>query len=170
MRPVTERLWRTVRGVELAEAIADESIDELVEQCSAIYMWKRSLRPTSITTTDAHGMIDWLCKLVDSPHGVVTDKRVGPFLWLSRLELRSNSMPEQQLETLERWVADRRHRRWLTQYVTKLETQTPALYVGETGDLSQRIRHHLGGHTNFSNRNRWTVFLGRARSTLFQLE
>lgn len=152
VRLVTEFIWRALKGSELVEALEDENLEEFVEPCSAIYMWKKNLHATSLAIKDAQTMVDWISRQVDSPSGVVSDKSVGQFLWVSRLELRSNSLPRRQRELLQNWATERRHRKWLTQYVSLLEAQTPALYVGETGNLTKRTKDHLRGHTNFSNR------------------
>lgn len=154
---MTDFIWRSLKGSELVEALEDESLEEFVEPCSAIYMWKKNLHATSLAIKDARALVDWISQQVNSPSGVITDKSVGQFLWLSRLELRSNSIPRRQRELLQNWLADRRHRKWLTQYTGLLEAQTPALYVGETGNLTKRTKDHLSGHTNFANRIRGLI-------------
>ena len=149
MRPIRARGWRTVRGSEIVESLAEGGLQDLLGECSAIYMWKRSLRTTAEADNSPDEMMKWINSLVESPQGVVRGKRLGPFLHVTGLELRPNSLTGPQQETLQRWLRQPKARRWLRNYLAQLASHTPALYVGETTRLHRRIKEHLSGETNF---------------------
>lgn len=149
MRPVGGRGWRTVRGSEMVESLAEGGLRDLLGECSAIYMWKRNLRTTAGADSSADEMLKWINSLVESPQGVVRSKRLGPFLHVTGLELRPNSLTGRQQETLRRWLRQPKARRWLRNYLGQLSSHTPALYVGETTKLHRRVKEHLSGETSF---------------------
>lgn len=149
MRSVSNRGWRSVRGSEIVESLAEGGLRDLLGERSAIYMWKRALRAAAGAGGSAEEMMRWIDSLVESPQGVVRGKRLGPFLHVTGLELRPNSLTGQQRETLHRWLRQPKTRRWLTDYLSQLAAHTPALYVGETANLHRRIREHVTGQTSF---------------------
>lgn len=149
MRAVSSSEWSSVGGPELVEALAEGSLHDLLEERSAIYMWKRNLQRSSGIGVEARQFTQWLGRLIDSPHGATGSRRLGHFLEVSSIELRPAALTERQKTILKQWLVEPRRGRWLTRYLRHLAPHTPALYVGETGNIRQRTRDHMRAHTDF---------------------
>ena len=142
--------WERVAAYELLEAVADGNLDVLVPDASAVYMWKRRLRPPTEARHDGRVLVEWVDEQLDTPQGSVRSKRLGTFLTAERIDLRAARLPSSKSEILRRWTSKERNRKWLVNFLQDLSEHAPALYVGETGNLRNRVRDHLKGRTDFS--------------------
>lgn len=149
LRAVKGSGWSSVGGAELVEAHAEGSLGDLLQECSAIYMWKRNLHRNAGIGVEARQLTAWLDRLIDSPHGATGRRRLGHFLEVSSIELRPAALTERQSTILKQWLTEPKRGRWLLRYLSHLAPHTPALYVGETGNIRQRTRDHMRANTDF---------------------
>ena len=147
---MTNQGWKRVEGEELQEAWDENSLSESLEECSAIYMWKKNLRGVPYSLHSSTQIAEWIDELLATPHGLIQDKRLGPFLHVNGIEIRSDALPVPKKNILISWASQKpTNRRWLVQYISALAPYTPALYVGETGNLIARTKKHMDGNTDF---------------------
>lgn len=149
LRAVNGSGWSKVTGAELVEALAEGNLQDLLDERSAIYMWKRNLQRKAGIGVEASQLTAWLDSLIDTPHGATGRRRLGHFLEVSSIELRPAALTERQSTILKQWLSEPRRGRWLMRYLSQLAPHTPALYVGETGNIRQRTRDHMRANTDF---------------------
>ncbi len=141
--------WELLNAGELVEALDEQRLDELLEKRSAIYVWKKTLQDSRRILADGQSLIDWIDHLLSTPHSIVNDKHISPHIHFRSIELKSQPATAHARQILRHWAADRKNRHWLNAYLRSLSQHTPALYVGETGNLQRRIAEHLRGQTDF---------------------
>ena len=143
--------WIHVTGSELNDACLGEYLDEVITaNCSAIYLWKKTFNAALSDLYNSYDAIRLVERLMTAPNGVIQTRRLGHFLNLSGIEMRPQSLPEEKQQALHEWLARDKNRRWFLAYMRKLGTHTPALYVGETGDIINRIKDHIRAQTDFA--------------------
>jgi predicted GIY-YIG superfamily endonuclease len=143
-------LWQSESGTELLELFdGGESLGTLLPKCPAVYMWKLSLSPTVLQRSDAEEYTTWLDELCSLPLGRVLDTQISHFLRLSEVEIRGRGLTDEKKNFFRKFLAAGASRRWMTEYIAELSAHLPALYVGETENLQQRITQHIAGDSQF---------------------
>ncbi len=143
--------WIRLAGPDLHEASQEGYLDEVItDNCSAIYIWKKRLTTSLYELRTGSDAVEWVDRLTAAPNGIVQPKRLGQYLSIKGAELRSAAPPTDKRETLRQWLESNNNRKWFHTFLQHLSTHTPALYVGETGNLLQRTKSHLNGDTDFA--------------------
>ena len=147
--PAPIATWEYVSGSELLEALNENRLQDILQQRSAIYIWKKALQNPGQVLTDSRSLVGWIDHLLDTPHSIVNDKYVGPHIQFRTIELKSQPATQRVRNIIQHWTTKRSNRHWLNAYLASLTQHTPALYVGETGNLQRRIAEHLRAQTDF---------------------
>lgn len=146
---MAEVLWQRSRGEDLVELFREGSLDDDLPKCQAVYLWKWNLRPSPAHHLSAKPFARWLSALIASPNGRASNVRLSHFLHLSQLELRGGRLSDTKVRALEQFLASPGNRGWMKRFLNELAPLSVGLYVGETMNLSARVRQHLEGDTDF---------------------
>ncbi|MBE1548132.1 hypothetical protein GGC64_002140 [Mycobacterium sp. OAS707] len=143
-------LWQSESGAELLDLYnGAEPLSVLLPKSAAVYMWKLSLTPGILQKTDPDEYTTWLDSLCSLPLGRIVDSQLSHYLRLSKVEIRGRGLPEQKKQFFRKFLSPPSARKWMTEYISELSGQLPALYVGETENLQQRVTQHLSGDSQF---------------------
>ena len=149
MTPST-RTWEFVSGADIEYAYLNQaSLQELLPQCEAIYLWRRRFSPTSAAIHDGAHFIQWLEGAMQAPTAEVTNQQLAHFAVLDRLTIRGQGLTPTKRQLLARLAAKPQTRQWLVRYVHTLGQFSPPLYCGETAKLAQRVKDHVSAETGF---------------------
>jgi len=143
-------LWHIAYGEDLLDTTrSGDSLDSVLPDCAAIYMWKRRLRPPRTALVNATHLLEWCLDLTRTPIGEIRDVSLSHFLHINSLELSGLGLPESKHGDLKQFLQTPKNRLWLAKALDELSIHTPALYVGESGCLPERIAQHIGGQSPF---------------------
>ena len=147
------RKWEFVSGGELEDTyIRQAFLQDLVPTCEAVYLWRRRLGAPSSALRDGDEFIRWLDSTMQVPTGEVRDQPLSHFVRLDQLTIQGRGLTVEKRRQLAAFTARPKMRRWLAHYIGSLRQFSPPLYCGETSDLAQRTRDHLGAETGFGQR------------------
>ena len=145
--------WEIVSGVDIHDAYVRQApLSDVVPNTSAIYVWRRALRPPREALRTTAGFKHWLDSTMQMPIAEVRNQRLSHFAVLDRLTLRSAGFTGTKHEQFTPLIHSRQRRDWLARYLQTLAQFTPPLYCGETANLPKRTRAHLSGETGFGQR------------------
>jgi len=150
-------LWHSESGADLLELYnAAEPLSTLLPNCAAVYMWKLALRPGILQKASPDEYVTWLDRLCRIPLGRVADSQLSHYLRVSNIEIRGRGLPEAKKHFFRKFLSPPPARKWMTEYINELSIHLPAIYVGETENLQQRITQHLAGDSQFGAQIRET--------------
>lgn len=142
-------IWESVDGDALRAAYDGQaSVAAILPTMSAIYIWRLRLRP-DVDPNDRAGLLSHVKRIASLPQGRVEDLPMSRGLTLAGMVFGGSGLPDNKLAVLERMLGTRQGARFLWDYLGDLESRVPALYVGESGNLPQRITDHLAARTQF---------------------
>ena len=143
-------IWAVAHGVDLVELYdSGQSFESALPATPAVYLWKLNIRASIAESAESLSMTNWLDRLCKLPLGRSHGVRVGHFLTLGDIELRGNGLPPDKKASFQNFLTKPANRRWLLGYLDELSAHMPALYVGETERLPQRVREHVAGASVF---------------------
>lgn len=143
--------WISVAGSDvLASVQRSEPLDVLVENCQAVYIWQRNLRPPPRILSNPVALYEWLDRAVTLPYARINSVSLTHYITLDSLTIGGGELTEAKILTLRRLLANASGRDLAARFVASLAQYVPPLYVGETGDLQTRIRQHLAGDSQFA--------------------
>lgn len=138
--------WERIEATQIESY--DGALSDLVGSGPAIYMWKRHFKPSPSEMADSRTFMRWLNRVISAPVAELEGVKVSHFLSIRGIRL-SGDLTSEKVEYLHKMAAKPSGRRIISQFVSALSEQTPALYVGETDEVSRRVREHLDGRTGF---------------------
>lgn len=142
--------WHFVPGDELEASLAKQRpLSELLPDCPAIYLWRRSPNVPPHVQSSGKAFADWLDEMMQTPMGEVRNQRLAHFAIIHHLSLQSAGLTDIKKLQLAGPVWTPKRRRWLAEYIRQLRQFSPPLYCGETGNLAARTKDHLSGDTGF---------------------
>ena len=140
--------WRVVEGNELEEALRrPKGIEECLDRCQAVYVWRRRLRPPARVLTSRGAFVEWVEQVTAVPVGLIRDVDLTHYARLESLRIGGRGLTTEKRDTLSAWAGVPDVRRKLARFVQSLAAFTPPLYVGETDNTHRRVAEHLAGHT-----------------------
>jgi hypothetical protein len=142
--------WQLVSGNDLFDLYqSGESLDTLLPQVSAVYMWKLRLMHDDLVAYDPSLTLRHVLRLTTTPQGRTPLAPASHGLMSLGLEVCGHGLTPPQRKTLTKFLAKPANNRWMISYLRDLEQHLPALYVGETGNLPKRVKDHLAALTDF---------------------
>lgn len=138
--------WERVSAAEMLSYQGNPK--DLLGTGSAIYLWKRHFRPAQQDLADSQKFMSWLQRVIGAPVAYLEKVRVAHFLTFSGVAL-SGELTEDKLLFLSSQAKTMEGRKRLAAFLHGLADQTPALYVGETDEISKRPYSHMSGETDF---------------------
>ena len=145
--------WEFVSGGEIEDTyIRQASLHDLVPDCEAIYLWRRELSAPGSALRDGTAFTRWLDSTMQVPTGEVCGQPLSHFVMLDQLTIQGRGLTPEKRRQLASFTNRPTARRWLARYIRSLSQFSPPLYCGETSDLVQRTRDHVGGETGFGQR------------------
>ena len=141
--------WEKVTGPEVLEGLLS-GFDGIVPSASGIYAWKLCVGTRERIFHGRH-MVEHIDKRCSSPVGTA-EGRIGSTVSYSinKLTVSGKPLPEEKKQLLEaKASSEGNFRLWMERFLGTLDSFAPTLYVGETSDLSARVRDHLNGSTGF---------------------
>ena len=145
--------WETVDGTDLYDAYTrHDSLSELLPESPAIYLWRRvcHVPPQALRTSE--DFLSWLDDFVQLPSAEIVGRRLSHFAVLDKMSIRSPGITPTKRHQFHELMRDEGPRRWLMHYLQVVDAFAPPLYCGETSDLANRAREHIGGETAFGSR------------------
>jgi predicted GIY-YIG superfamily endonuclease len=143
-------LLQLVEGQDLCDALLDSSLAELIEDCQAVYFWRRSLEPPRHVIASAEQFARWLEEVLQVPYAKIGQRRLSHFLTISGLSIGGGPLTDAKIADLKPWLQSHKRRQWTASFLAALSSLLPPLYVGETSNLLQRVQQHLNGTTDFA--------------------
>lgn len=145
--------WESASGRELRTAVdRGEPLADLLDDCQAIYFWKRSLEPPIGIENDELAFENWVDCLLRVPLGTVGPRRLCHFATIDGVHVGGGGLTNEKRSALRRYIGSARWRKWLSRYFVDLSRSCPPVYVGESADLIRRVREHVAGETGFGQR------------------
>jgi hypothetical protein len=142
--------WHLVRGTDLeAISVRPAEIDDYVQDCEAIYIWRRHFNVPVHALASSSAMCDWVRDYTLAPVASTGVKNLSHYARMLGIEFGGGGLTLDKLETLREFVEGGKQRRFLAAFLESLSNVSPVLYVGETNDLRRRLIDHLGGRTQF---------------------
>ena len=132
----------------LSEYEMTGSLDGVLPRASGIYLWRLRLRP-SCHPKDGVGVLQHVKRLSLMPLGELGPVDLSRGFRLNSLRLGGVGLPPLKYEALENMVSEEAGAKYLSDFLADLESRSPALYCGESGNLSVRIRDHLRCQSDF---------------------
>lgn len=143
--------WYRVPGSEIEDSLdRGDPVDDLVPECQAVYVWKRSLLPPAGAANSPSTFVEWIDRVLKTPSAVVAEHSLSHFARLNRLEVGGGGLSDQKHQTLQSLATSPQHRKLIIKYIKNLDHYLPALYVGETNNLVRRTKQHLNSETDFA--------------------
>ncbi len=143
-------LLQSALGKDLCDALLDNSLADVVEDCQAVYFWRRNLDPPRHVIASAEQFTRWLEQALQIPYAKIGQKRLSHFLTLSGVSIGGGALTDAKMADLKPWLQIQQRRQWTARFLTALTSLVPPLYVGETSKLLQRVQQHLNGNTDFA--------------------
>jgi len=145
-----------IRGDDLASHVADQ----LESNTRAVYLWRRCLRAEPEAAVSDAKFREWIRNTISRPYVSTGELRLRAHQALRPATVRSDFVRlkgveigggEHAMEALAQADLEPESpnvlRRWYVVLQHAALEYGPVLYVGESSDLGQRIRDHLGGST-----------------------
>jgi|TARA_B100000315_G_C14589301_1_gene594838 hypothetical protein len=149
--PKDEPTWKKVAGSQLLEAAREGFIGDVPEE-SGIYIWKLAVGPRT-PFYQSSDLLEHVRSRLQTPVGLAKG-HIGIVYNFENLIIAGRDLTADKIRTLSARASDAEQgvqfRGYMKQFLHTLDDFTPALYVGETGDLNQRVQDHLNGETTFS--------------------
>ena len=127
---------------------ATGTLADAVEPTAGVYFWKLRLAP-SCSPDDRTNLMKHIERISNLPYGRIHDVALTRGLRLEGLRLGSDGLPRDKLEGLKKLCGTKQGAKFLVDFLEQLETKTPALYCGQSGDVSRRLLEHLTGGSIF---------------------
>jgi hypothetical protein len=139
-------------GDRLKEQLDSDDLDFGLDQYrgkQAIYLWLKRISPPSQAIVSTSAFADWIQASMVQVDGVAH----GSIGHLGHVQFTFGraAISQDKLDSLEALVGSMKTRRTIQRLFSELDFSI-ALYVGETADLSRRIREHVRGSTDFAKR------------------
>lgn len=144
-----DSFWKTAAGDFLFTLHLDGDIRSEIPQCEALYLWKRNFRPEGYELHSEAAFIQWLNRILTCPYGETRSVRLTHFLEVGSIKLSGPKLDSDKQRLLHAFIQSPKNRRWLMRYLEAVAVHSPALYVGETGNLQNRVTQHLRAQTDF---------------------
>ena len=144
-------VWKTQDATELVEAIDSESLDDLLQDRPAVYLWRRRFSAPSGCISDAKTCESWISEVSSQPLGRVRRKSIAPCLWTEGLQVGGGGLSPDKQNTLEAACAARSQRQVLVNFLEGLSDFTQPMYIGQTNNLKVRVKQHLCGETGLQS-------------------
>jgi hypothetical protein len=137
-----------ISGTDLVRALQAGNLGDLLPKQSAIYLWKLRVKP-EVARQNGQGLLEHMDRIASLPQGRLSDIPLGRGLLIQDFLLGGTGLTDKKREELAKLVRTPKGATFVWRYLMFLQTQIPAIYVGETGDLPRRIKEHLDGATDF---------------------
>jgi hypothetical protein len=142
--------WKIVLGKDLLGVLKGaERLDDLVEACQAIYLWRRDFSPPAHVVQSGVVMADWLEKCLSWPFAKLGPQSLAHFVQLDGITIGGGGLTDIKRETLDELLRHESWRRFIQKYLASLTQVAPPLYIGEASNLETRVRDHLHGRSQF---------------------
>lgn len=135
-------VWHRQDAYSLAQEL------DSIEVRPGIYIWKICPKRYDLGTSRESYMqrVEFLATL---SQGVLPSIAISHSVMIEGLAIKGRGLSQDNLIALHSFLGQEPNRRWFRKYLESLESQLPALYCGETGNLRLRLAQHLRGETSF---------------------
>ena len=162
--------WKSVVGGELLEAgKGATTLDDLLDDCQAVYLWRRRIVAPRHVASNSHQLSQWLDRALAVPYSLVGPSQITHYITSRGFAIGGGPLSVAKQVTLKPISVDPSLRVMLGEYVASLSDFTPPLYVGETGNVRRRVREHMNGETQFSQTLQLEIGLGFSDVVLYYL-
>jgi hypothetical protein len=143
--------WRFASGTDLYGLYQEgRPLATLLPETPAVYMWKLRLRNEGLVVHDPDRTLRQLSRITKISQGSTQPISTSHGLKLLGIDVCGPGLPGNKKKVLAKFLSRPANSRWMLDYLEELEQHLPALYVGETGNLSKRAFDHLSGVTDFA--------------------
>lgn len=143
--------WQFASGADLYGLYSEgKPLATILPQAPAVYMWKLRLRLDDLIVHDPDRTLRQLMRVTKVSQGRTHPIPTSHGLRLLGIEVCGAGLPDYKQKILTQFLARPANSRWMLNYLEGLEQHLPALYVGETGNLSKRAFDHISGVTDFA--------------------
>ena len=139
---------QTFAGSDLLHAFQSAGRVDLLPEQAAIYLWKIRVMP-NVARRDGQGLINHIERIAKLPQGRLRNVPLGRGLTIEEFLIGGTGLNERKRADFIELVRTANGATFVWKYLMFLQSQVPAIYVGETGDLPRRIREHIEGSTDF---------------------
>ena len=140
--------WIRISGQDIEERVESGStFDDLMDSCSAIYIWRRDYSLAQSTASSPAALLKWLHAVVEAPIALIEEQRLSHYANLGQLRIGGAELSTEKALNLKKLIATAAGRKHVAQFVRSLCQFSPPVYVGETSDLHRRARDHVSGNT-----------------------
>jgi hypothetical protein len=141
--------WQRCSARELEQAITQNlSLQGLIDDCQAIYIWRRCLTPPVALLDNPASLCRWIELMTSKPFGLIENKVLTQFATLKNLALGGSGLSSDKVDSLKRYVAKPAGRRFFANFIRELSPFCPPIYVGETNNVRRRVQEHILGLTD----------------------
>lgn len=138
--------WQSASGSELEERlILGRSLEELLPETPAIYMWRRHLRAPRLARSSPAGFQEWVDRELRTPVATLRQMELSHYAIIETLHIGGQGLSSDKQSTLAELSRSPMGRAYVAQFLQSLATALPSVYVGEAIALRTRAREHLQG-------------------------
>lgn len=142
--------WESASGTELYDSfVRGESFGDLLDDCQAIYAWRRRVTPPDLCLASPQEFMEWLEAAAAVPYAILDRQELAHFITMQGLEVGGGYLTDDKKQTLAGFLQTAKNRRYMSVFLASLGQLIPPLYVGETNNLRERARKHIAGDTDF---------------------
>lgn len=142
-------LWQQRSGREIQASLDDGSLSELLPHSPAIYSWRLDLSFPTFDPVQAIEIYNNVMKIVDLPKGRTSPKFLSHSLKIQEVTIVGKRFDVEKQKTLKQFLSNPANAHWFLSYFSSLSSQIPNLYTGNTVNLCDRIKSHVGGGSDF---------------------
>jgi hypothetical protein len=138
--------WEIISGSDLEERLTlGRSIDDLIPEGPAIYMWRRHLRAQQAVISSPAAFNAWVGGVLKVPIATLKNKELSHYAVMEKLCLGGQGLSQDKESTLADLAKNAKGRSYVATFLQSVAPAMPSVYVGEAHVLRNRIRDHVLG-------------------------
>lgn len=142
-------LWETRDFITLNEA-KNDNLKNFVPCLPGVYIWRRKFLGPPGGANNIGVFTSWVKELTSQPVAKIKRMKLNHCLSLEGLQVGGGLLSPEKDETLS-GINSPGIRKFVISFVQSLSVYTAPIWVGESGNLCQRVKQHLDGATELKS-------------------
>ena len=144
-----EKLWETFDFTTLNEA-KNDNLQNFVRCLPGVYIWRRKFLGPSGGANNIDVFTNWVKELTSQPVGKVSSMYLNHCMSIEGVQVGGGGLTPKKDETLS-GIKSPGIRKFVIDFVQSLSFYTAPIWIGQTGNLCQRVKQHLDGATELKS-------------------
>ena len=140
-----EKLWETFDFTTLNEA-KNDNLQNFVKCLPGVYIWRRKFLGPTGGAINVDIFKSWVRELTSQPVAMLDKTQLNHCLFVEGVQVGGGGLTPKKEETLN-GIDSTGMRKFVVDFVQSLSIFTAPIWIGQTGNLCQRVKQHLDGTT-----------------------